>query len=40
MHTKVLTYKKTKCKPEKNYRYKNSLLLICTEPTVHYVAIT
>ena len=32
--------KKTKCKTEKNYRHKNSLLLICTEPIVHYVAIT
>ena len=36
---KYYTYKKTKCKTEKNYRHKNSLLLICTEPIVHYVAI-
>ena len=34
------TYKKTKCKTDKKYRHKNSLLLICTEPIVHYVAIT
>ena len=28
------TYKKTKCKTEKNYTLKNSLLLICTETIV------
>ena len=36
---KVLCLQKTKCKIEKNYTHTNSLLLICTEPIVHYVAI-
>ena len=31
------TYKKTKCKTEKNHRHENSLLLICTQPIVHCV---
>ena len=35
-----ITLTKRQCKTDKNYRHKNSLLLICTEPIVHYVAIT
>ena len=33
------TYKKTKCKTDKKYKHKNSLLLICTEPIVHHMQL-
>ena len=40
VHEGITLTKNTKCNTEKNYRHRNSLLLICTEPIVHYVAIT
>ena len=40
VHEGITLTKKTKCKTDKNHRHKSSLLLICTEPIAHYVAIT